>query len=111
MYPHRELTGLAVHKAELQQRIVLRRASCMASAAQAARPLELLDRAAKLWRQLSVLTGVAVIPLGALVGRAVFSRRKLLDPIRRWGPLAVATARAAAAVISPMPRVSCRRSR
>jgi hypothetical protein len=66
MYPDRELTRLAAHKATLQRDIAVRRAQCAEAAAQVAQPLEWLDRMLAWWRQLSPFAKLAAVPLGLL---------------------------------------------
>lgn len=78
MYPERELTRLAAHKATLQRDITLRRAQCADAAARVAQPLEWLDGMLAFWRRLSPLVQFAAVPLGILVQRTVSPRRKIL---------------------------------
>jgi hypothetical protein len=87
MYPERELTRLAAHKATLRRDIALRRVQCAEAAARVAQPLEWLDRMLAFWRRLSPLAQVAAVPLGILVQHTVFPRLKVLRSLVRWGPL------------------------
>jgi hypothetical protein len=93
MYPDRELTLLAAHKAFLRQGIALRRAQCRAAAAQVARPVAWLDRVMAFWRHLSPFTQFAAVPLGWLVTRTVLPRMKILRTLARWGPLVFSAVR------------------
>lgn len=90
MYPGRQLTALAWHKARLRQRIAHRRDACAEAAARIARPLEWLDRALTFWRRLAPL---AAGPLGFLAGRTLFPRRRLLGALVRWGPAVLGAVR------------------
>ncbi len=87
MYPDRELTRLAVHKAALRRDIALRRAQCAEAAARVAQPLAWLDRMLAFWRRLPPLAQFAAVPLGFLVTRTVFPRLKILGSLVRWSPL------------------------
>ena len=93
MYPDREMTRLAARKVALRRDIALRRAQCAAAAARVVQPLEWLDRALAFWRRLSPLAQVAALPLGLLVQRIVFPRRKILRSLVRWGPLVFSAVR------------------
>ena len=88
MYPAQELIRLAGRKAALQRVIGRRRIQCSEAAARASQPLVWLDRMVAYWRQLSPLARLAVVPLGFVVQRTLFSRRKLLGSLVRWAPLA-----------------------
>jgi hypothetical protein len=87
MYPQRELTRLAVHKAALRRRIAWRRDQCTAAAARLSQPFIWLDRMRGFWRTLSPLASIAAVPLGLLVTRTLFPRQKMLGAVARWGPL------------------------
>jgi hypothetical protein len=87
MYPQRELSQLAVHKAGLRRDIAFRRAQCVVAAGQVARPLEWLDRAVGFWRRLSPFTKLAAVPLGFLAKRALFPKGKILGAVVRWAPM------------------------
>jgi hypothetical protein len=96
MYPHRDLTRLALHKAILRRRITRHRAECVRAATGVLQPLAWLDRLLVLWRRLSPLVRFAIVPLGLLLRRTLPPRRSLLDALLRWGPLAFALFRGAA---------------
>lgn len=96
MYPHRDLTRLALHKAVLRRRITRHRAECVRAATGVLQPLAWLDRLLDLWRRLSPLVRLAIVPLGLVLGRAIAPRRRGLDSLWRWGPLALALLRGAA---------------
>lgn len=104
MYPDRELTRLAARKAVLQQDIALRRAQCAAAATRVVQPLEWLNRVLTFWRQLSPFAQFAAVPLGVLVKRAVFPRRRILRSLVRWGPLVFSAVRAINSVIKRRAR-------
>jgi hypothetical protein len=87
MYPQRELSLLAVHKAELRRDIACRRAQCALAAAQVVKPLEWLDRAVGFWRRLSPFTKFAAVPLGFLAKRALLPKGKILGAVVRWAPM------------------------
>lgn len=87
MYPERELSRLAAHKAVLRSNIALRRATCAQAAARVAQPLRWVDRGVAVWRRLSPLTRLAAVPLGLLAARPAFARLKFLGPLLRWGPV------------------------
>ncbi len=93
MYPQDELKRLALYKAELVQRIGLRRAACVAAAAHLAKPLSWLDRAQAFWRSFSSLTRLAALPLGLLVQRTLFPRVRVIGILLRWAPPLVALLR------------------
>ncbi len=87
MYSDRELIRLAVHKAALRHRIARQRVRCAEAAARVTQPLAWLDRVLALWHRLSPFARLAAVPLGFLVQRTVFPRRKILGSLFRWGPL------------------------
>jgi hypothetical protein len=87
MYPGRELRRLAAHKAAIRQRIWLRRIECTEAARRVAKPLRWLDRMLAFWRRLSPLARLAAVPVGALIQRAIFPRRRILGSLVRWGPI------------------------
>lgn len=89
MYPHSELTRLAAAKVTLRRDIARRRHQCAAAAAAIARPLAWVDRAAAFWQKITPFAGLATVPLGLLLERAVFPRAKLLGTLLRWGPAAL----------------------
>jgi hypothetical protein len=93
MYPQEELTLLAAQKAVLRQRIFERRAECAAAIARVAHPLEWIDRALGVWRKLSPLMKLAVVPLGLVLKRWMAPRARVLGTVLRWGPLVYAAVR------------------
>jgi hypothetical protein len=93
MYPQRELTRLAAHKAVIRRHVARRRTQCAEAAVHVARPLEWLDRVLAFWRRLSPLAAAAAVPLGLLVSRTLFPRLKILGSLARWGPLALSALR------------------
>ena len=93
MYPQRELNRLAVYKAILRCDIAFRRVRCAEAAAQVVQPLEWLDRMLAFCRRLSPLVQIAAVPLGFLVQRTVFPRRKILGSLLRWAPIVVGVVR------------------
>jgi len=101
MYPQRELIRLAAYKAALRRDIAFNRARCAEAAARAVQPLEWLDRVLDFCRRLSPFAKVAAIPLGFLVQRTLFPRRKLLSSLLRWAPLVFSAVRGFKAVVTP----------
>ena len=99
MYPQRELTRLAAHKAALQRDIALRRAQCAEAAARVAPPFECLDRMLAFWRRLSPFAQFAAVPLGVLVTRTVLPRLKIVGSLLRWAPLVFGAGRAIGAAV------------
>ena len=93
MYPQSELIRLAAHKTMLRRVIARRRVECAAAAAGATQPLVWLDKALSLWRKISPVAQLAVIPLVAVAGRSVLPRAKIVGSLLRWGPLAFAAIR------------------
>ena len=77
MYPSTELSDLAARKAVIRARVSVGRLRCAAYAAEAARPLHLLDRVITQWRRIPPIAKIAVLPLGLLVRRAVLPRKKV----------------------------------
>jgi hypothetical protein len=99
MYPQGELTRLAAYKAALRRDVARRRAQCAGAAARVAQPLAWLDRMLAFWRRLPRLVQFAAVPLGLLFARAVFSRRKILGSLVRWGPLVFGAVRGLSAAV------------
>lgn len=93
MYPEHALTRLTGRKAALQRNITRRRAKCVEAASRVSQPLVWLDRMLAYWRGLSPFAKLAVVPLGLVVRRTLFSRRKILGSLVRWAPLALAAIR------------------
>jgi hypothetical protein len=87
MYPQRELTQLAAHKAALRRNIAVQRTQFAEAAARVAQPLEWFERALAFWRRLAPLAQAAAVPLGLLASRKAWPRRKILGSVLRWGPL------------------------
>ncbi|MBI2510675.1 MAG: hypothetical protein HYV96_01735 [Opitutae bacterium] len=87
MYPAAELNAAAAQKALLRRRIALRRATIVVTADRVARPLRVADRIVAEWRRLSPLIKLAAVPLGALLGRSLHRKRRLIGQLIRWGPL------------------------
>ena len=87
MYPQRELTRLAAHKASLRWTIALRRVRCAEAATRMVQPFAWLDQMLALVRRISPLVQFAAVPLGFLAARTVFPRRKILGSLVRWSPL------------------------
>jgi len=89
MYPERELSLLATRKAVLRGKIAHRRIQTSADLAQLTKPLEIMDKAAELWRKIPSLAKLAVVPVALVVlKKTLFRRTKLLSSLLRWGPLA-----------------------
>jgi hypothetical protein len=99
MYPERELTRLAAHKAQLQANIAARRSQCAEAIARVSTPLEWLDRAVGFWHNYSSLIKITAVPLGILVKRALFPRFKFLSALARWGPLAYGAFRGLSSIL------------
>jgi len=86
MYPHRELSRLAAHKAALRRRIASRRAACGGIATRVLRPVAWLDGLLAFGRGVAPFAGLAAIPLGFLLKRSPAPRPRLLGTLLRWGP-------------------------
>ena len=99
MYPQRELAQLAAHKAALRRNIALHRAECVAAAARVARPLAWLDRVVALWRRLSPLAAISLVPLGLLLKRTFGPRLRILASLVKWGPLVFGAVRGVSAAV------------
>ena len=91
MYPDRELSQLAAHKAVLRQTIARHRRECAAAATRAAQPVAWLDRLLAFWRRLSPFAQFASVPLGFLLKRSSAARPRLLGALFRWGPVVLST--------------------
>lgn len=87
MSPAGELTKLAARKDLLRRRIALRRVATVVVARRIAQPLRVADRIVGEWRRLSPLVKLAGVPLGALLGRSVHRKRRLIGQLVRWGPV------------------------
>ena len=93
MYPDRELTRLAAHKAALRRSIARHRNQCAAAARLALEPVAWLDRMIVLWRKLSPFAQFVAVPLGFLLKRSSASRPRLLGTLLRWAPLVLGAVR------------------
>lgn len=87
MYPRQELIRLAAHKAVLRRAIALSRAECVVAARDVGRPVEWLDRAVAMVRELPPLARVGMASLGLLVRQSVLQRLTRLAGVLRWAPL------------------------
>ncbi len=87
MYPRQELIRLATHKAALRRDIAVSRAECVAAARDVGRPVEWLDRAVAMVRELPPLARVGMASLGLLVRRTVVERITRLAGVLRWAPM------------------------
>jgi len=87
MYPQRELTRLALRKAELRRDIALNRLQCVAAAGRVAQPLAWLDRMVAFCQKISPFMLVAAVPLALFAKRKVLPRLNMLGLLLRWGPL------------------------
>ncbi len=101
MYPQRELIRLAAHKAALRRAIADRRTQCAAVATAVLQPLAWLDRMLVFWRRLAPFAMGAAVPVGGLVARLVFRRRKILSALVHWGPLVFGAVRGLRAATAP----------
>lgn len=97
MYPQRELSRLASHKAVLRRRITVRRTETVGLATHVLRPVAWLDSLLALVRRLSPLAAFAAIPLGLLLKRPSTPRPSLFGKLLRWAPLVLAAVRGLAA--------------
>ena len=88
MYPDRELTRLAAHKASLRRHIARHRAGCIRAGTRLIQPLAWVDRMVSHWRRLSPLARLAIVPLGIALGKSTAPRPRLLGTLLRWGPTA-----------------------
>jgi hypothetical protein len=107
MYPERELSRLAAHKASLQASIAARRSQCAEAIARVSAPLEWLDRAVTFWHSYSSVIKITAVPIGLLVKRVLFPRFKFLGALARWGPLAFGAFRGLSSILGsgePSPR-------
>ena len=87
MYPRRELAVLAEARLRLRRRIARRREECAVAAQTVVQPLRWLDSAVALWRRITPLVRIALIPLGAVVGGKLFRQAGKVRTVLRWAPL------------------------
>jgi hypothetical protein len=93
MYPHAELTVIALRKAAVRRDITRLRGQCAAAAVRVARPLVWLDRVVAFARRLSPLLLIAAVPAGLVAQRLIFPRFKILGLVLRWAPPVIAAVR------------------
>ena len=86
MYPHAELTQLALRKLELRRAIAERRATCISAATRATQPLAWLDRAIGFFKRAAPLLPVLSAPL-VLANRKPGQKTSLFGSMVKWGPL------------------------
>ena len=91
MYPAAELNDLAARKAVVRARVSVDRLRCATYAADAARPLQLLDRVITQWKRIPPFAKIAVLPLGLLLRQAVLPGKKvhLAGRVMRLLPVAM----------------------
>lgn len=87
MYPTRELSRLAAHKAALQRQSAAHRVRIVAAASRLSQPLAWLDRAWHVWRRLAPYAVVGGLAARLISGRAKTRRRRVLPWLLRWGPM------------------------
>lgn len=83
MYPREQLTGLAVYKGGLRRRIAQRREECRVATARLAQPVQWAERVVGFARK---FLPIGLLPLGMMVQRVCFPRRKILGGMLRWLP-------------------------
>lgn len=91
MYPSGQLAELATRKAMLQARIAVRRWECAAAAVELARPVALLDRGIELWRRVSPIVKVVVVPAGLFLTQ-LLRRRSAAAAATKGGKMAAVMA-------------------
>jgi hypothetical protein len=77
MYPSGELISLSRRKALLRAKISIGRLECVAMAAEAARPIDWIDRVIAQWRKIAPFAKFAAVPLGLLLQRGLLPGKKL----------------------------------
>ena len=97
MYPHRELSRLASHKAALRRRITSHRVETVGLATRVLQPVAWLDRLLAFARRLSPFAVLAALPLGLLFKRSAAPRPRLFGTLLRWAPLVLGAVRGFAA--------------
>lgn len=96
MYPTGELNRLAERKRSLCRAIALTRLECTASAAEAIKPLEWLDRARARWRRIAPLAKLLAVPAALLLRRGWKARSGLTGAtggVWRWLPVVIGAMR------------------
>jgi hypothetical protein len=91
MYPSGQLAQLATRKAMLQARIAVRRWECAAAAVQLARPVALLDRGIEMWRRVSPIVKILIVPAGLFLAQ-LFKRRSPATAAKKSGKMAAVMA-------------------
>jgi hypothetical protein len=91
MYPSGQLAELATRKAMLQARIAVRRWECAAAAVELARPVALLDRGIEMWRRVSPIAKILVVPAGLFVAQ-LLRRRGAASAPKKAGKMAAVMA-------------------
>ena len=94
MYPQGALNDLAAARQALRRRIADGRTHTAAAVGRVLFPLEWLDAAWSLWRELSPLVKLAAVPAGAMAARGFFPRLRWLLRLMRWAPLVATVLRA-----------------
>ncbi len=91
MYPHPDLTILAVKKHALMHRIRVRREECAVHVHEVLKPAEWAAGMYAKWQAVSPFTKLAAVPLGLLVTRKLMPK---IGTLIGWAPMALKVFRA-----------------
>jgi hypothetical protein len=93
MYPHQELTRLALHKRQMLRGIANERRDCATYATRVVRPLAGLDRLLTVWRGMGPAVKLAAVPAAFLALRSVSSHWQPMARLFRWLPFTLSVVR------------------
>lgn len=88
MYPHGDLSEVELRRAQLCNRIRLRRRLAELQMTRLTEPVRRLDHARETWRRIAPMATVAAVPVALLAGRRVRALR-WIGPLLRFAPVAL----------------------
>ncbi len=99
MYPHGDLTWIETRRAQVRDRIDLRRRLAALQLEQLATPVRRLDHAWQTWRRVAPTVAIAAVPVALFAGRR-FRALRWVGRLLRLAPVVFAVTKAARAAPS-----------
>ncbi len=88
MYPHGDLSDVELRRAQLCNRIRLRRRLAELQMTRLAEPVRRFDHARETWRRIAPMAAVAAVPVALFAGRRMRALR-WIEPLLRLAPVAL----------------------
>jgi hypothetical protein len=88
MYPHGDLSDVELQRAQVRDRIRLRRRLAELQLARLAEPVRRLDHMRQTWQRIAPMAAIAAVPVALFAGRRVRVLR-WIGPLLRLAPVAL----------------------